>query len=130
MIQNDFKVENSIKIFSPGSSQPPLGRATLDDHRTTAQLTSDVQVVEVDALRDQLEDPDVGDVDAAFDFQMAQLGAPAPDQRQPAVRQAGAAVEDHLRGEAEVSGARGGWGGRGGAVYEGRRRPRNRREMR
>ena len=57
-------------------------------------------MLKVDALRHQLEDADVGDVDASLELEMTQLWAAAPDEAQPAVRQPRAPVQTDLRSSA------------------------------
>ena len=61
----------------------------------TDTRTADVEVVEVDALGDELEDADVGELGAAAQFDVAQFGTASRQRLQAAVGEARAAVEQH-----------------------------------
>ena len=55
-------------------------------------LTSHIQVLQVDALGDEFEDPNIGDVNASLQVEVAQLGALASYQTESSVCELSATI--------------------------------------
>ena len=82
-------------MFTPCRDFVAIGGSTWEKKVETDTRTADVEVVEVDALGDELEDADVGELGAAAQFDVAQFGTASRQRLQAAVGEARAAVEQH-----------------------------------